>query len=254
MKITRAVVPSLFTVLNMFCGFMSIVASVEGTYRVAAGFIILGAIFDGLDGVMARITKSSSAFGVQFDSLSDVVTFGAAPSLLVYQLHLHTMGGLGMLISAMLMVMGGIRLARFNVQLVGFDKEYFTGLPIPAQAVTISGFVWLFSKGAGELPGLAADLLAPLIVILALLMVSRVRYDTLPTPSKRAIKEHPIRFALFTLGAVVILATKGEALFPVLLLFVASGLIRWLIKTIHNLTHPTSEREEEEAEVSSLDV
>ena len=83
MKITRAVVPSLFTVLNMFCGFLSIVNSGEGQFDVAAWFIILGGVFDSLDGVMARITKSSSEFGVEFDSLSDVVTFGAAPAFLV---------------------------------------------------------------------------------------------------------------------------------------------------------------------------
>ena len=82
MKITRAVVPSLFTVLNMFCGFLSIVNSSEGQFDVAAWFIILGGVFDSLDGVMARITKSSSEFGVEFDSLSDVVTFGAAPVLI----------------------------------------------------------------------------------------------------------------------------------------------------------------------------
>ena len=86
MKITRAVVPSLFTVLNMFCGFLSIVNSGEGQYDVAAWFIILGGIFDSLDGVMARITRSSSEFGVEFDSLSDVVTFGVAPAFLVVKM------------------------------------------------------------------------------------------------------------------------------------------------------------------------
>ena len=118
MKITRAVVPSLFTVLNIFSGFMSLIASTSNDFTMAAWFIILGAIFDSLDGIMARITRSSSAFGVEFDSLSDVVTFGAAPSLLIYQVYLHTLGGIGVLVSSMPMIFGGIRLARFNIQLV----------------------------------------------------------------------------------------------------------------------------------------
>src|SRR5438876_7292201 len=128
MKITRAVVPSLFTVLNIFCGFSSIVHTSSGDVVLAVWFVLLAGIFDVLDGVMARITKSSSDFGVEFDSLSDVVSFGVAPSFLVYTLYLRTHEGLGMLISAMPMVFAALRLARFNAQLVVYDKEYFKGL------------------------------------------------------------------------------------------------------------------------------
>src|ERR1041385_8562558 len=141
MKITRAVVPSLFTVLNIFCGFGSLVHTSQSDYALAAWFIILAAVFDVLDGIMARITKSSSDFGVEFDSLSDVVSFGLAPSFLVYMIHLQTMEGIGMLLSAMPVIFGGLRLVRFNAQLVGYDKEYFRGLPIPATAVTLASFV-----------------------------------------------------------------------------------------------------------------
>ncbi|MBI4810331.1 MAG: CDP-diacylglycerol--serine O-phosphatidyltransferase, partial [Ignavibacteriales bacterium] len=135
MRITRAVVPSLFTILNIFSGFRSIIHSSQGDYILAAWFIILAALFDMLDGIMARITKSSSDFGVELDSLSDVVSFGAAPSFLIYSIHLHTIEGWGMLISAMPMIFGALRLARFNVQLIGYDKDFFKGLPIPAMAI-----------------------------------------------------------------------------------------------------------------------
>lgn len=254
MKITRAVVPSLFTVLNIFCGFMSITYSSQNDYRMAAWLIILGAIFDSLDGVMARITKSSSAFGVEFDSLSDIVTFGAAPSVLIYQVHLHTLGGIGLLISSMPMIFGGIRLARFNVQLVGFDKEYFRGLPITVQAITIAAFILSYTNHTSTLNGWRADILAPMVIVLALLMVSTLKYDTLPKFSKRSIKERPLRFTLFFLAGVVIAVTKGKALFPVLVIFISTGLLRWLFKTVHSITrHPESEVEEE-PEVSSLDV
>ena len=134
MKITRAVVPSLFTTLNIFCGFLSILSVAQGHFQTAAWFIILAAIFDSLDGVMARITRSSSQFGVELDSLADVVSFGAAPSFMVYQAHLYTLGNWGIIIAALPVVFGAIRLARFNVQLVGFNKDYFNGLPIPMHA------------------------------------------------------------------------------------------------------------------------
>lgn len=254
MKITRAVVPSLFTVLNMFCGFMSITYSSANDLATAAWLIILGAIFDSLDGVMARITKSSSAFGVEFDSLSDVVTFGAAPSFLMYQLHLHTLGGIGVLISSMPMIFGGIRLARFNVQLVGFDKEYFRGLPIPSQAVTLCAFMLTYANQGGPVSGWRADVLAPMVVLLALLMVSTIKYDTFPKFSKRGIKEHPLKFVLFLLAGVLVVVTRGEALFAVLVFFIITGIIRWILKTIQALIkHPVREIEEE-PEISSLDV
>ena len=95
MRITRAVVPSLFTVLNMFCGFMSIIHASRGEFIPASWFIMLAAGFDSLDGVMARITKSSSEFGVEIDSLSDVISFGAAPAFLAYQIHLSSLNGIG---------------------------------------------------------------------------------------------------------------------------------------------------------------
>lgn len=193
MKITRAVVPSLFTTLNAFCGFMSIMHASRGQIELGAWFIVLAAVFDSLDGVMARITRSSSQFGVELDSLADVVSFGAAPSLLVFQAYLHSLNNWGILISSMPLVFGAIRLARFNVQLVGFDKEHFTGLPIPFQALTLCAFLLqYYTEGAG-LQGLSKQALAPLVAGLSLLMVSRVPYDTLPRFTSRDLRAHPDR-------------------------------------------------------------
>jgi CDP-diacylglycerol--serine O-phosphatidyltransferase len=254
MKITRAVVPSLFTVLNMFCGFMSITYASRNDVVTGAWLIILGAIFDSLDGVMARITKSSSAFGVEFDSLSDVVTFGAAPSFLMYQAHLNTLGGIGVLISSMPMIFGGIRLARFNVELVGFDKEYFRGLPIPSQAVTLCSFILIYSNHSGMLTGWRADVLVPMVAVLALLMVSTIKYDTFPKFSKRGIKEHPLKFVFFVLAGVLVVVTRGEALFAVLVFFILTGIVRWFVKTFTTLIKHPARDLEEEPEISSLDV
>jgi len=231
MKITRAVVPSLFTVLNMFCGFMSIIHASRGEYINASWFIVLAAGFDSLDGVMARITKSSSEFGVEIDSLSDVISFGAAPAFLVYRMSLYQLEGLGILLSSCLMIFGALRLARFNVQLVGFDKDYFSGLPIPASALTVASFTLNYYSEASGLDPRAAFFLPYLSVILGLLMVSKVKYDTLPKISRRALKKEPWKFVFGVLAIIVIFLTGGNAIFPLLLLFIVLGLVRYVITT-----------------------
>jgi CDP-diacylglycerol--serine O-phosphatidyltransferase len=235
----------------MFCGFMSIIHTSRGEFISASWFIVLAAGFDAFDGIMARITKSSSEFGVQIDSLSDIISFGAAPSFMVYQIHLQMMGGLGILVSSLLMVLGGLRLARFNVQLVGFDKDQFVGLPIPVSALTVASFVVnYYTPGVGLYPA-AAAFLPWMVVGLGLLMVSKIKYDTLPKISKKAIRREPWKyvFALFALAVVV--ATGGNAIFPLFLLFVAIGIIRYLVGWIRRMgEHKVPfEAEEDDEEV-----
>ncbi len=123
-RVTRSIIPNLFTAMNMFAGFFSILNSSQGEYLYAAWLIIIAAIFDALDGAVARLTKSSSELGVELDSLSDIVSFGAAPAILLYKSHLYTYNTAGVLIAALLLLAGGFRLARFNVQLVGFRKKF----------------------------------------------------------------------------------------------------------------------------------
>ncbi len=246
MRITRAVVPSLFTMLNMFSGFMSIIHASRGEYITASWFIVLAAGFDTLDGIMARITRSSSEFGVEIDSLSDVVSFGAAPSFLVYQMSLQSLDGLGILISSLLMVFGGLRLARFNVQLVGYDKDQFVGLPIPASALTVASFTLnYYVEGTGLVPA-AAAVLPWMIVALALLMVSKIRYDTLPKISRRSLIREPWKFVFLALAVIVVFVTGGTAIFPLFVLFIALGIIRYLIVFVRRLLHGHSKYEDED--------
>jgi len=246
MRITRAVVPSLFTVLNMFSGFMSIVHASRNDFIPACWFIILAAGFDALDGIMARITKSTSQFGVEIDSLSDVVSFGAAPAFLVYQFSLHSLDGLGIFLSSLLMIFAGLRLARFNVQLVGFDKDHFVGLPVPVSAITAASFVFNAVNGTEPFRSFASDILPWLSVVLALLMVSKVRYDTLPKISPRAIRKEPWKFLFFTLAVVVGFVTAGSAIFPLFMLFIVIGLIRYVAEMMKRLAHAGPRLEEEE--------
>ena len=255
MRVTRAVVPSLFTVLNIFCGYSAIVHAAQGAFHQAAWFIILAAVFDTLDGIMARITKSSSSFGVEFDSLSDVVSFGAAPSFLVYQSLLVNDGGVGLLVSSMPMVLGALRLARFNSQLVGFAKEYFKGLPIPAAAMTLAAYVITFQvEGSGYAP-LAAALLPPLVVVVSLLMVSTIRYETLPQLSRRGIRQHPVRFTVLVASVTAIAVTRGAALLPVLGFYLVTGPVRTVVQAVRHALHPVSkEMKDDEPGMTSVDV
>lgn len=254
MRITRAVVPSLFTVLNMFCGFLSIIHASKGDVLQASWLIILAAGFDTLDGVMARITKSSSQFGVEIDSLSDVVSFGVAPAFLVYQVQLHALEGFGILLSSLLMVFSGLRLARFNVNLVGFDKDHFSGLPAPASALTVASFTinyWGATSGLGG----AANILPYLVVALSLLMVSKVKYDTLPRISRRSVQREPWKFIFLALAIVVVFVTAGEAIFPLFVLFIALGIVRSFGSMVrHVLHHEQKGKEEEGAEPTGIDI
>ena len=254
MRITRAVVPSLFTVLNMFCGFLSIVNASKGDILQASWLIILAAGFDALDGVMARITKSSSQFGVEIDSLSDVVSFGAAPAFLVYTVQLHTLDGFGILISSMLMVFAGLRLARFNVNLVGFEKDHFVGLPTPMSALTVASFTINYWSPAAGL-GVESVILPYLTVALGLLMVSKVKYDTLPKISRRALEREPWKFIFLALAIVVVFVTAGDAIFPLFVLFIALGIVRYIGSMVkHILHHEQKRKEEESAEPTSADI
>jgi CDP-diacylglycerol--serine O-phosphatidyltransferase len=247
MRFPRAVVPSLFTTLNMFCGFLSITYSVKGDFTNAAIFIFLGSLFDAFDGLMARLTKSASKFGVEFDSLSDIVTFGVAPSFMMYQMEFVSWGSLGLLISALPMICGGIRLARFNVQLSGFDKDYFNGLPIPAQAAILCSYVLTDMDTVLQPIGLGREqILAPLVMVVSLIMVSTIKYDTLPKFTSRDIQAHPVRFTFVLFAALAIIFTKGKALFPVFIFYLLFGIVRWSITCVKKWNSDELDDEEEE--------
>lgn len=246
MKITRSVVPSLFTVLNMFCGFISITHAGRGEFMPASWFIILAAGFDALDGIMARITRSSSQFGVEIDSLSDVISFGVAPAFLAYQLYLNELGGIGIFLSSLLMVLCGLRLARFNVHLVGFDKDHYVGLPAPASALTVASFTLNYWNSTTGLGG-AAIVLPYMVIVLGLLMISKVKYDTLPKFSKRTVQKEPWKYVFFGLAVVVVFVTGGTAIFPLFVLFITLGIVRYLGGTIKHLMRSDQKLEEEES-------
>ena len=218
--------------MNLFSGFIAIKSAfMDSDYDTAAWFIVLGAVFDTLDGLMARLTNSASEFGVELDSLADVVTFGVAPSAIVYKLFFYKYESVGMLIAALPAICGALRLARFNVQLVGFDKDFFKGLPIPSAAILIVSFVaFHFIPATPEfITHDSFDILMFVVTIGAsLLMVSTVKYESMPKFSARAIRKEPAKFIVVAIAIILAAVTKGKAIFPLFLLFVIFGVVRSL--------------------------
>ena len=224
MLISKKFIPSLFTILNAFCGFLSVINSANHEYETAAIFIIIATLFDAVDGLAARLTKSSSEFGVELDSLSDVISFGLAPSFLIYGIYLNELGDIGVVISSLIMVFAAIRLARFNVQLVGFDKDKFNGLPAPMAAMTIVTYILFYHDKIFSLSS-SKNFLLVLSLILPILMVSRIKYESLPKPSLFAIKKNPIIFVILLIAVIITLATGGEGSFSFCLFYIFSGII-----------------------------
>jgi len=225
-RVTRSVIPNLFTAMNMFSGFLSIINADRGKYDYAAILIIIAAVFDALDGIMARLTKSSSELGVELDSLSDIISFGAAPAFLIYSTYLHSLNAAGIVISSLLLIAGGFRLARFNVQLVGFNKEYFTGLPIPSSGITIAAFVLTYYDNGFFEP--YKSFIIPLVIVLSFLMVSKVRYDTIPRPSFHEIKKKPFHFIFIAASIIILIITSGKALFYIFVFIILFGIFRYI--------------------------
>lgn len=233
LRITPSVIPNMFTAMNMFCGFLSIISASSGNFIYASWLIVIAAIFDTLDGFMARLTKSSSQLGVQLDSLSDLVSFGTAPAFLIYSTYLHDYNSIGIMISSLLMIAGGFRLARFNVQLVGFDKAFFKGLPIPSSAITVAGFVLgFYTPGLGFLPQVHS-LIIPLVLALSYLMVSTIKYDTIPKISISELKKKPfyIVFALIILASFFLIPLN-RILFLTFVLIILFGIFRHIYTII----------------------
>ncbi|OQW93290.1 MAG: CDP-diacylglycerol--serine O-phosphatidyltransferase [Beggiatoa sp. IS2] len=167
--------PNLFTTAALFSGFYSIVAAINGRFEAAAVAIFVAMVLDGVDGRVARLTNTQSAFGMEYDSLADLISFGLAPALLMYKWSLASLGKVGWLAAFIYTVFAALRLARFNTQIDKVDKQHFQGLPSPAAAAFVAGFVWVshdygFAGISLAFPALIVTLIA------AVLMVSNIRY------------------------------------------------------------------------------
>lgn len=218
--------PNLLTTISLFAAFYSIVASMKLRYETAVIAIFIGMIADGLDGRIARITNTQSAFGAEYDSLSDMVTFGVAPSLLLYQSHLQHLGRAGWLIAFIYTAAVALRLARFNTQLETADKRYFQGLACPPAAALLASFVWLCQHLADVM---LIHLITALFALLAaMLMVSNIRYYSF----KEVDFKGRVPFLYILLMVIIFAAiaiSPSVVLFVSFLLYALSGPVQTLI-------------------------
>lgn len=201
--------PNLLTSVALFAGFYSIIAAFDHRFDTAAIAIFAAWVADGLDGRVARLTNTQTAFGAQYDSMSDLVCFGVAPALILYSWSFFTMGKLGWFAAFLYVAAVALRLARFNTQVT--DKRYFQGIPCPAAAGLTTSAIWLTYTCGGSGPVIAVPLLV-LGVLVAALMVSRVRYSSFKSVDFRG--KVP-----FLTVVLVVLVLAGIALEPPVVLF-----------------------------------
>lgn len=224
-------VPNFVTTANMFAGFYSTIASIQGDFMTAAWAILAAAVFDMLDGRIARMAKATSQFGVEYDSLSDLLSFGMAPAILFYQWALHPFGRLGWAAAFLFLACGGLRLARFNVTCHLLPKGFFQGLPIPMAAGVVATF-YIFSQTTGW----PHDTQTPVLFLtfaLASLMISTVRFPSFKELNWRSRAS----FGYLSIGilSMILIAVRPEiTLFLVISGYIVFGLLwnvyRWLWK------------------------
>lgn len=225
-KFSRSYLPNSVTALNVFCGFASIVFASQGDFYLSAILIFLAAFFDLIDGLIARMIGTSSQFGVELDSLSDVVSFGAAPAYLLYSINLYQIDYLGIVFSSFLLIFGALRLARFNSQIVDINtKADFNGLPIPISASVVGSLIITFPEEVLKNEEIT-NYLIMLIISLSYLMVCNMKYDALPKPKIEVIKKRPVFFLFVLVGLIFLIATSGKGAFYIFISFVLFGILR----------------------------
>ena len=218
--------PSIITTFALFAGFYSIVASINGDFTLAAISIMVAMLWDTLDGRVARLTNTQSTFGAEYDSLSDLVSFGVAPALLVYEWSLSDLGRFGWLAAFIYLACAALRLARFNTQVGATDKRYFQGLPSPASAGVIASMIWLkfwnFEYFDIGVVSLSYYIGVTITILCGLLMVSNVRYFSFKEFD--STDKASFRFLLLTVLSLIVLLYKPNiVLFTAFFIYMLSG-------------------------------
>lgn len=242
MRIKKGIflLPNLITTASLFAGFYSIIASVQEKYHIAAIAILVSLVFDGLDGRIARMTNTTSKFGAEYDSLSDLIAFGVAPALLAYGWAMSSDGKLGWMAGFLFVACGALRLARFNIQIGIIDSKVFNGLPIPAAASVIATAVifFYFIGGEGKFhnPYITCS-----VIILALLMVSNIKYYSFKGMNLRS--RVPFTFILIVVGIFLVIYYKPEIMaFVVMLGYAISGPVWWAARFAKKVSAKSKEK------------
>jgi len=215
------ILPNLFTSASLFAGFYSIVATLKGDFERAAWAVVISGVCDAADGRVARLTATTSKFGVEYDSLADLLAFGLAPALLAYEWALHPYGKWGWSVAFLFVVCGALRLARYNVQIDNVEAVSFKGLPIPAAAGMVVSTVLLFYKfdkpGPTDQPAMLLG-----VFLLAILMVSNLKFASFKELELRRRKPFPVLLGIIIL-LILIVNEPQIVLFSIGVLYVLHG-------------------------------
>jgi CDP-diacylglycerol--serine O-phosphatidyltransferase len=217
--------PNLLTTGALFCGFYAVLSGFSGQYEWACMAIFAALLFDGLDGRVARMTNTESDFGVQYDSLSDMVSFGVAPAVVAYGWGLDVLGKFGLAAAFVFASCAALRLARFNVQSDGADKKHFTGLPSPVAAALVAGFVWSTYPSNMSIPLITLG--AVMTAVAGLLMVSNLSYLSFKDIDFRGRVPFFVILSV-VMGVVIITIDPPRILFTIALVFSFSAPLRWV--------------------------
>ncbi|MBZ9558962.1 MULTISPECIES: CDP-diacylglycerol--serine O-phosphatidyltransferase [Modicisalibacter] len=237
--------PNLFTTSALFSGFFAVVAAINGDFAAAAIAVFVSMVLDGLDGRVARLTNTQSAFGAEYDSLADMLSFGVAPAVVAFTWILQDVGKIGWIAAFVYVACAALRLARFNVQLGSTDKNWFIGLPSPSAAALVAGCVWVFHNFSIE--AYAFKLLMTFVVAAAgVLMVSNIRYYSF----KEIDLKGPVPFVALlaiVLGFVVISLEPSVMLLTLFGCYVASGPIMGAKRKLKGQPAPDKASEQDAA-------
>jgi CDP-diacylglycerol--serine O-phosphatidyltransferase len=214
--------PSMFTMANMFCGYACIVYAMRGEFATAAPFIGFAVILDMLDGRVARMTGSTSEFGIEFDSLADVVSFGVAPAILAFSWGLQPLGRVGWAAGFLFVAAAAVRLARFNIQSATQDKRYFAGLPSPAAAGVVASTVFAYPEGFES--AAHSMLVLAIVIVPAVLMVSTIRFRSFKTFDLQSRRSSPV-LLLVALGIALVAAQPQFLLVAIAYTYLASAFV-----------------------------
>lgn len=224
--------PNLFTTANLFAGFYSIINAMNGNFYVAAAAVFVAMVLDGLDGRVARLTNTQSAFGAEYDSLSDMVAFGVAPALLAFEWGLGSLGKVGWMVAFIYVAGAALRLARFNTQVGKADKRYFIGLASPAAAGVVAGTIWACTDHGlmgADMPILMVFVVALLVAASGVLMVSNIKYNSFKELDIKG-RVPFVAILVVVLVFAVVFSDPPRVLLVIFLAYAASGPVQYLMR------------------------
>ncbi len=228
MRNYRPIFPNLFTVANMFCGFLALIAASDGEYQNAAWLIILAGFLDALDGKVARLAGGATDIGKELDSLADVISFGVAPAFLIYSINLNAFGRWGWIVGLIYIVASAYRLARFNLLAASDEKKDFLGLPAPVAAVTLAAYILMSIEIWGEVR--FGEYVITMIILFSALMVSQIEYYALPESFNT--RANRLKLLYIVLLALAMMYKPKLLIFPFFAVYIIYGLIHEAVRII----------------------